>query len=106
LEKKMKNAFTKLDYQTVCLKEKQKAFTLIELLVVIAIIALLMSVILPALGKAKEQVKAVVCSSNMRQLTTADLLYVEDNGTIAEPWRFAFGVKVFGSGSTLTFRWH
>ena len=46
---------------------RKKAFTLIELLVVIAIIALLLAIVVPAMRKAKEVVKRVICSSGMRQ---------------------------------------
>ena len=58
---------------------KRRAFTLIELLVVIAVIALLLSVITPALRKAKDFAKAMVCSSNIRQMSLGFILYAEDN---------------------------
>jgi prepilin-type N-terminal cleavage/methylation domain-containing protein/prepilin-type processing-associated H-X9-DG protein len=58
---------------------KKKGFTLIELLVVIAIIALLLAILMPALTKVKEVASAVVCGSNIRQLTTAWMSYASDN---------------------------
>jgi prepilin-type N-terminal cleavage/methylation domain-containing protein/prepilin-type processing-associated H-X9-DG protein len=58
--------------------KKLKAFTLIELLVVIAIIALLLSIIMPALQVAKEQASAAVCLSNEGQLSKAWHLYTDD----------------------------
>jgi len=54
-------------------------FTLVELLVVIAIIALLMAVLLPALNRAREQGKRVVCLSNLRQMTLGWMAYAEAN---------------------------
>lgn len=54
-------------------------FTLIELLVVISIIALLMSIMLPALGAARENAKKMICSTNLRSIGTASNLFVQDN---------------------------
>ena len=54
-------------------------FTLVELLVVIGIIALLISILLPTLNKAKEASKRTACMSNQRQLTAAWLIYAHDN---------------------------
>jgi prepilin-type N-terminal cleavage/methylation domain-containing protein/prepilin-type processing-associated H-X9-DG protein len=55
------------------------AFTLVELLVVIAIIALLVSILLPALNKARESAKSLVCKSNLRQISLGFLYYADDN---------------------------
>jgi prepilin-type N-terminal cleavage/methylation domain-containing protein len=57
----------------------RRGFTLIELLVVIAIIAVLVSVLLPALGKARLAGRGAVCASNMRHIVVAALMYCDAN---------------------------
>lgn len=59
------------------MKKKQNAFTLVELLVVIGIIALLISILLPALNKARESARATQCLSNIRQWGIGYRMYAE-----------------------------
>ena len=66
---------------------KRKAFTLVELLVVIAIIALLMSILMPALGRVRKQAKAVICQSNLKQWGICFAMYALDNdGRFMKGW--------------------
>jgi len=72
--------------------EPRRGFTLIELLVVVAIIALLISILLPALRDAREQAKIAKCLANYRQLMVASTTYFNDNND-----RFPFMVT-YGTG--------
>jgi prepilin-type N-terminal cleavage/methylation domain-containing protein/prepilin-type processing-associated H-X9-DG protein len=62
---------------------RKKAFTLVELLVVIAIIALLISILLPSLSRARELSKRLVCASNVKGIGTSAKIYANDNN---EKW--------------------
>jgi prepilin-type N-terminal cleavage/methylation domain-containing protein/prepilin-type processing-associated H-X9-DG protein len=74
---------------------KSRGFTLIELLVVIAIIALLMSILMPALSRVKNQARTVACRANLKQWNLYFSMYAEDNNGRLEP----------GVGNGHTFHW-
>jgi len=60
----------------------RKAFTLVELLVVVAILAVLIALLLPAMGKAKAATRAAVCRSNLSQVGVALMTYAVGHGPI------------------------
>src|SRR5919199_214195 len=60
------------------LRRKSSAFTLIELLVVIAIIAILAAILFPVFAQAREKARAISCMSNLKQIGTATMMYLQD----------------------------
>lgn len=76
--------------KTCCNSDARRcAFTLIEVLVVVAIIALLVSVLLPSMARAREQSRATVCLSNLAQQGIGLAAYSADNKTVL-PWAGSF----------------
>jgi prepilin-type N-terminal cleavage/methylation domain-containing protein len=73
------------------MRKQPRAFTLIELLVVIAIIAILMAIMLPALGYVRKQARSSACQSNLRQLSLAMNLYALDHEDRTMPFSHVKG---------------
>lgn len=88
-----------------------RAFTLIELLVVVSIIAIIASLVLPALARAKERAQASFCLNNTKQLAVAWMLYADDhNGLLAynlgqSTRTAAISVPATASGPTMADNW-
>jgi len=83
------------------MRSKMKGFTLVELLVVIGIIALLISILLPALNKARDQANTVACASNMHQFFNTWANYAADyQGKVMPCYYQALNSSVSGGTST------
>ena len=66
-------------------RRRYRGFTLIELLVVISIIALLIAILLPALGQARQAAMKIECRGNLKQLATANAAFMADNNGQSPP---------------------
>lgn len=90
-------------------RQRSRGFTLVELLVVIGIIALLISVLLPTLGKARAAAAAANCLSNLRQINTAFVLFANDHkGYLPQIGSAGTGSEMFdidGSSQKVLVRW-
>lgn len=84
---------------------QHRGFTLIELLVVIAIIAILASLLLPALSKAKAKAQAVVCMNNCKQLMIGWNLYASDNADVLAPNDYPYHSTQFWSDDGKRVAW-
>src|ERR1019366_8366077 len=83
---------------------RNRAFTLVELLVVIGIIALLISILLPALNRARQQANLINCSSQLRQIGGALAVYVsEDKGML--PWGVIYQTTLTPSNQESYWNW-
>jgi len=76
---------------------RRKGFTLIELLVVIAIIAILAAILFPVFARAREKARQTSCLSNMKQIGTAVMMYVQDYDEVMPP----FHITPWGSDARL-----
>ena len=64
---------------------RKRAFTLVELLVVMAVLGIVISLFVPALGKARESARRAQCTNNLRQIGTAIYLYLDDHNFTFPP---------------------
>ncbi len=80
------------------MRRVRRAFTLIELLVVIAIIAILAAILFPVFAQAREKARAALCTSNLRQLGNAWMMYTQD-------YDETMPVSIYGNGTPPNLAW-
>ena len=90
--------FSSLIFHHSSLQRKTVRFTLIELLVVIAIIAILASMLLPALNNARNKAKQIKCAAQLKEIVLCCQMYASENQDLFPPYRMA-------NGTTYGMRW-
>jgi prepilin-type N-terminal cleavage/methylation domain-containing protein/prepilin-type processing-associated H-X9-DG protein len=92
--------FTWVSLSSEVRKRRRLAFTLVELLVVIGIIALLISILLPALSRARESANTIKCAANLRSVGQGIAQYVTDNKNTYPAAYYYDGMKISGGQQT------
>ena len=89
------------------MKNTKKGFTLIELLVVISIIAMLLAILLPALGKVKENAKFMICKTGLHQYGLAGTMYLTENDNkFPHPYNWLHNYNIAVLSSARSCAWH
>ena len=76
---KRSNPIIDMGINIICLSKQSRGFTLIEVLISVAIIAILMSILMPALRAAKDHGKRIVCGNHLKTMGLANVLYSDES---------------------------
>ncbi len=77
-------------HRTAASRRRAAGFSLLEILVVIAITAIMIAILLPSLSAARETANITRCLANLREISTASISYMEDEGLPTQPWHLGY----------------